>query len=374
VTLNWRDDAPANQLKLAVGRCLIAVMDYSKWIELGLVADKTTVIEGHPRLLRSLHFGDEDYDGNVLDLVSDVLDEQPDPSIVEPDPWSAFPLETPAPVPFPITVRFRNLDVVADFIALPAWLAENDPQMLDRLMAEASGDATLPDGTVLSAAESAAVRLEIGEMRRQIERIRRDHGSDHESAVGQAKDLIETVCKTILGMTGDADNERPTVPALVKRTLTHLGIDPEQVDDDTNPVDARAARRMLGGVSNILSGADELRNARGTGHGRSGATLIDAALARLAVGSVLVSVVYLLEVFEARTAGTDAPLLQQPSTTAEGQGQLEVGAFVMHATFGEGRVEALSGESERAVATVDFGGQTGVKRLLVRHAGLVVTR
>ena len=90
-------------------------------------------------------------------------------------------------------------------------------------------DAALPDGTVLSEAEATAARLEVGEMRRQIERIRRDHAGDPEALIGQAKELIETTCKTILGITGQVDDGALELPALVKQTLLHLGIDPTQV-------------------------------------------------------------------------------------------------------------------------------------------------
>ncbi len=96
---------------------------------------------------------------------------------------------------------------------------------------------------MLSEAESAAVRLGVAEMRRQIDRIRRDYGSDPEAAIGQAKELIESTCKTILGITGDSDDKHD-VPALVKQTLLHLGLDASQVG--AGP-DERAAKRLLGG-------------------------------------------------------------------------------------------------------------------------------
>lgn len=94
----------------------------------------------------------------------------------------------------------------------------SDEKLFQRLLADTSDtDSTLPDGTVLSAAESAAARLEVGEMRRQVERMRRDHATDPEATIGQAKDLIETVCRTILGLTGDTTGSEPlTLHALVK--------------------------------------------------------------------------------------------------------------------------------------------------------------
>lgn len=48
------------------------------------------------------------------------------------------------------------------------------------------------DGTVLDAAETAAGRLEVAEMRRQVDRIRRDYEDDPEALVGHAKELVES--------------------------------------------------------------------------------------------------------------------------------------------------------------------------------------
>jgi hypothetical protein len=48
------------------------------------------------------------------------------------------------------------------------------------------------DGTVLDAAETAAGRLEVAEMRRQVDRIRRDNEDDPEALVGHAKELVES--------------------------------------------------------------------------------------------------------------------------------------------------------------------------------------
>lgn len=253
-------------------------MDSSGWTELGLLTNTSEVISGHARLLRSLYFGDDDYDGCVFQVVGPVLDEQPDPVS---DPWDP---QARDPEQLSLLEKFRNLETVADFLDLPAWLAQNDEKLFDRVFLDGAtdGDATLPDGTVLSAAESAAARLEVAEMRRQVDRIRRDHADDPEAAVGQAKELVETVCKTILGMTGDVPDARTVkFPALVKKTLLHLGLDPTQVDDPGSAggsghsqgaaddrVQVKAAKQVLGGLSSVLNGADELRNARGTGHGR----------------------------------------------------------------------------------------------------------
>lgn len=363
MTLSWRLDAPPNLVKLAVGRCLIAVMDRGKWTELGLLTDTTELIENHPRLLRSLHFGDDDYEGHVLGVVPELLDERAEPA---PDPWGGAAQAVPAPLS--LYERFPKLEAVAEYLTLPVWLAEHENKLFERLIGNDETDATMPDGTVLTAAESAAARLGVGEMRRQVDRIRRDHSSDPEAAIGQAKDLIETVCKTVLGTTGES-GDAVKFPALVKRTLIHLGIDPTQVAA-TDAVEARGARQIFGGISNILHGADELRNARGTGHGRSGSPLIDDALARLAVGAVLPAVVYLIEVFEARTGDAPAVIMPPLSLRTRQTVILSVGNIVRHETYGEGQIKALAGQGAKQIADVDFGGEIGVKRLLVQYANL----
>jgi hypothetical protein len=366
VTLRWRLDAPENLVKLAVGRCLIAEMDYGRWTELGLLTDTSDQIQSHGRLLRSLRFGDDDYDGCVLDMVPTVLGEVPQPSR---DPWDPL---APDPAPLTLHERFPRLEVVSDYLDLPAWLALNDEKLFTRLLSSDEADRTLPDGTVLSAAESAAARLEVGEMRRQVERIRRDHADDPEAAVGQSKELIETTCKTILGLTGDAAETKEDLPKLIARTLSHLGLDPAQIGPvGGDPLEARAAKRMLGGVSSVLNGAGELRNARGTGHGRSGSPLVDAALARMTVGLVLPAIVYLIEVYEARTGGGPGPVLVDHAPPAQ---PLRPGVIVSHDTFGEGQIVAVEGSGDQRVATVDFGTEAGTKRLLVRYAPLQVVR
>jgi hypothetical protein len=368
MTLSWRADAPPNFVKLAVGRCLIATADYGTWNELALLTDTQARVDNHPRLLRSLRFGDDDYDGHVLDVVPAVLHEKND---LRDDPWASDADRTAAAKWTPAE-RFPLLEDVSEFLSLPAWLAENEPKLFDRLFLATEGDATLPDGTVLSALETSAARLEVDEMRRQVERIRRDYADDPEAAVGQAKELIETVCKTILGMTGGAEG-MVRFPALVKQTYLHLGIDPLQVEGAT--VEAQAAREFIGGVTKILNATDSLRNARGTGHGRSGSPLIDDAVARMTVGMVLAAVVYLAEVFEART-GQAVPLVRTPpaATAGERVSSVSVGDFVGHDTFGEGQVRGVIGEGDKQVAEIDFGGDVGAKRLLIRYAPLRMVR
>ncbi len=49
----------------------------SDWQEVGLLADSSELIDRHPRLLRSLSFGDEDYAGNIIYVLKQISQNNP---------------------------------------------------------------------------------------------------------------------------------------------------------------------------------------------------------------------------------------------------------------------------------------------------------
>lgn len=51
--------------------------DSSNWLELGTVTGTLDLIQNHSRLLRALHFGDEDYEGCVLDVLIKIVGREP---------------------------------------------------------------------------------------------------------------------------------------------------------------------------------------------------------------------------------------------------------------------------------------------------------
>ena len=64
-----RDGSKLLQLKDRVTR----VFESSNWIELGALTDTLDAVEKHPRLLRSLGFGDEDYEGLALTFLRKMI-------------------------------------------------------------------------------------------------------------------------------------------------------------------------------------------------------------------------------------------------------------------------------------------------------------
>src|SRR5574337_992953 len=51
--------------------------DADNWEESGLLTGASSVINRHPRLLRSLSWGDEDYAGNVLTVLRQIVERDP---------------------------------------------------------------------------------------------------------------------------------------------------------------------------------------------------------------------------------------------------------------------------------------------------------
>ena len=71
-------------MDLALGNRIIAVkdrvvthFDRGNWEELGLLTGFSDVITGHGRLLRSLDWNDEDYEGNVLGVLRQIAPSVP---------------------------------------------------------------------------------------------------------------------------------------------------------------------------------------------------------------------------------------------------------------------------------------------------------
>ena len=115
-----------------------------------------------------------------------------------------------------------------------------------------------------------------------------------------AKELIETVCKTILDHRGGHPAQKnPPVTHLVKATCDALNLTPGDV-----PASAKAEatiKKLLGNLGAITEYLNELRNDYGTGHGRAaGAPRLQARHARLAAGASATLASYLIETHEAR--------------------------------------------------------------------------
>ncbi|HUU82995.1 MAG TPA: hypothetical protein VM243_05765 [Phycisphaerae bacterium] len=70
------DTALGNRL-IELRARIVEAFDAGNWEELGLLTGASGLIARHPRLLRSLSWGDEDYAGNVLTVLRRIVEQDP---------------------------------------------------------------------------------------------------------------------------------------------------------------------------------------------------------------------------------------------------------------------------------------------------------
>lgn len=137
----------------------------------------------------------------------------------------------------------------------------------------------------------------------QITRMESAIYEDTSLAIGTSKELVETICRTILSERGKAIDGKPDLPKLVKATVKELELAPENIPDHAKAVET--IRILLSNLATITNGIAELRNKYGTGHGKEAtAKGLDARHAKLAVGAASTLAVFLLETHQDRLKKT----------------------------------------------------------------------
>jgi Abortive infection C-terminus len=140
----------------------------------------------------------------------------------------------------------------------------------------------------------AAGTLDLPELQRQVQRLHSSVESDPALAIGTAKELVETVCKTILEQRNLEISDDADIGQLVKEARKALGLIPESVPSAARG--SETVRRLLSNLGNVAQGLGELRNLYGTGHGKTGSSRgLAPRHARLAVGAAATLATFLLE-------------------------------------------------------------------------------
>lgn len=128
----------------------------------------------------------------------------------------------------------------------------------------------------------------------QIHRIEQSVNADPALAIGTAKELIETCCKTILAERGKPVTSCPDMPTLTRETLRELKLIPDSVPESSRGGDV--IKRLLNNLGAIGHGLAELRGLYGTGHGKHGkATGLTPRHAKLAAGAAATLARFLFE-------------------------------------------------------------------------------
>lgn len=125
-------------------------------------------------------------------------------------------------------------------------------------------------------------------------KMRVEHPTD---AIGKAKDLIESCCKTILEAQGISWGRDWSVARFAKETSKLLGASAECVSNEAS--ESAIVKKILGSLQGLAAGVSEFRNAYGTGHGGEASFQnLPARHAKLAAGSSVTLVEYYWETYE----------------------------------------------------------------------------
>ena len=226
------DERQCNKFRVRLAEALSACMDESEWKKFAVLHSLTEEIIDHPRFLRSLKWGDEDYQGCVLDLV-DFLYHKNQDALIELFERSS------------IQGWFQNN--AADLLDL--WNARSDP---------------LIDAIAQSLDEINAVSSVI-DLREHANRIRNALPGDPYQAIGATKDMLESAMRTILFRRGVAEVEKLDFPSLTSRCFAELGL---SANSAPTTVEERHRRKIASNAKSMMIAANELRNRAGAGHGR----------------------------------------------------------------------------------------------------------
>lgn len=248
----------SEQRILTLSRVVIDTFDDFRWQELGILTKNLPMIENHPRLRRSLRFGDDDYSGHCLRVLRNIVGD--DDAV---------------------------LNSIEEFAGVEEWLKKKEPDTWRAMY----GNNTSPELEVI---EEAATRLDILELDRHAGRIRRGLRDDPEQAIGSSKELLETVFKSIVSVEGEKANQETT--ALVKEAWQKLDLDGDGVLQGAPG--RETIKRTLSNLGQIVQGVSEVRNLYGTGHGRYKSKELEIVHARLVVNAAITLATYLLEVSE----------------------------------------------------------------------------
>jgi len=140
------------------------------------------------------------------------------------------------------------------------------------------------------------------------ERGRRLHLLANDSpteAIGAAKELLESVCRTILRLVGEpAPAKTANLVDIAKSTIRALDLIPAGLDDVKKG--AALFRGCLQQLGAVVASLDELRNVYGSGHGRNGKWEkwegLSPRHARLAVGAAVTFAGFVAETYVERAA------------------------------------------------------------------------
>lgn len=134
---------------------------------------------------------------------------------------------------------------------------------------------------------------------KQLDLMISQQKSNPTEAIGKAKELIESCCKTILSEIGEPYKNTDDVSDLINKTINILNLSPKNIKDSQKAGDI--IKQILGNMRAIATGVAELRNPFGSGHGKDAKYKgLEERHAKLAIGSTMTLVNFLWDSYESQ--------------------------------------------------------------------------
>jgi len=193
--------------------------------------------------------------------------------------------------------------------AFNGFLSQDGYELVERMRLSgrpvfAARQIDVPESWVMETIKEQFRVLDSDYVMQQITRMEASVFDDPALAIGTAKELIETCCRTILQERGKELNAKWDLSQLVKHTSRELKLITESIPDEAKA--AETVRRVLGNLASITQGIGELRNAYGTGHGKGAKHKgLSPRHARLAVGAASTLAIFLVQTHREQVASMD---------------------------------------------------------------------
>jgi len=133
-------------------------------------------------------------------------------------------------------------------------------------------------------------------------RLHRLADESPQDAIGGAKELVESVCRTVLRLIGEpAPAKKADFASIAKSTVAALELVPAGIDDAEKG--AALVRKSLQQFGAVVASLGELRNLYGSGHGHDGKWKgLSPRHARLAAGAAVAFAGFVAETYVERAA------------------------------------------------------------------------
>lgn len=182
-----------------------------------------------------------------------------------------------------------------DQLRTDGWAIQPDIRIGGRPTYVARSVSDLGQRSVVRAKVVAKI-LDAAWMQGEIERLERAADNDPALAIGTAKELVETCCKTILGQKGIVLPASADLPELTKRLAKELKLLPDDVAEHRRG--SNSVRLILRNLTAMTQYLAELRGLYGTGHGRDGKHRgLQPRHARLAVGAAVTFIDFMVATY-----------------------------------------------------------------------------